>query len=97
MFLSHLFDLIKSKFKFESYKSSELVNHLYSFIQNLFEVMRSFVLAFAVMALVPLSTCNPQGGSKKERTEEEKKSFREWAEKHNKGYASLEAELEGKV
>lgn len=53
--------------------------------------MRSFVLIFAIAAFAAVFVCNAQQ-PKKERTEEEKKAFKEWAEKHKKTYQSPEEE-----
>lgn len=54
--------------------------------------MKSFVVLFVIVAFVALSIGSPQG-SKKERTEEEKKHFKEWAMTHKKAYKTLEEEL----
>jgi tyrosyl-tRNA synthetase len=54
--------------------------------------MKSFVVLFVIVAFVTLSIGSPQG-AKKERTEEEKKQFKEWAMTHKKAYKTLEEEL----
>lgn len=55
---------------------------------DLFYAMKSFLTIVVITAFVALSTCKPQD-SKKERTEEEKRIFKEWAATNKKAYKTL--------